>query len=127
MSKLPKLYRVVWLEFEWVTDRLAGGEHVQDFGVYYEPCRLVHGAEGLIWQHAGDLPSEDFKDCFSETGIDDWEWFPKNPEGKPETLAELINSGMYEPSNRMTIKERKGRDAWTSGRSFYDLMRKGNV
>ena len=32
---LPKLYRKVWIEWEWITDECWGGEHVQNSGFEY--------------------------------------------------------------------------------------------
>lgn len=39
--KLPKLYRVVYLELEWLTNTCEGGEHVQRSGYEYPRARLV--------------------------------------------------------------------------------------
>ena len=44
--KLPKLYRKVYLKFEWIIDGLQGGEHYQDWGFNYIPAMRVLDTKG---------------------------------------------------------------------------------
>lgn len=48
--KLPKLYRVVYLELEWVTDECWDGDHYQDTGVVYPRARVVIKGGVKVWQ-----------------------------------------------------------------------------
>ena len=50
MSKLPKLYRVVFLEIEWNTAKIEFGECVEDWGYSYHAARLVIIGGVKAWQ-----------------------------------------------------------------------------
>lgn len=68
--KLPKLYRRVYLEIEWITDTCEGGEHVQRSGIYYVPARLVLDCGVKAWQ----ILDEDFNDPYFEIDDLEYEW-----------------------------------------------------
>lgn len=49
--KLPKLYRVCWVELYWLTDTCEGGEHVQRDGYYHLRARRALKPNGSwFWQ-----------------------------------------------------------------------------
>lgn len=53
------MYRVVYVHIEWVTDRLSGGEHHQDWGTAYVKARRVsHPYFGWVWQAAEPINKE---------------------------------------------------------------------
>ena len=48
---LPKLYRKVWIEWEWVTDEYWGGEHVQNSGFeYFQAYRTKKSDNTWYWK-----------------------------------------------------------------------------
>lgn len=49
--KLPKLYRVCWVELYWLTDTCEGGEHVQRDGTFQlKARRALRKDKSWFWQ-----------------------------------------------------------------------------
>ena len=97
---LPKLYRVVYLEIEWITDTCEGGEHVQRGGVYYTPARLVLDGGVKRWQTL----DPNFDDPYFEADdLEDFDWHPYDIEYK-----EWLDENRHNPNwgrTYATIKE----------------------
>lgn len=101
MIKLPKLYRVVYLEIEWITDTCEGGEHIQRGGVYYTPVRLVINKGVKIWQTL----DPNFNDQYFERDDLDYDWHSHDLE-----LAEYMEENRHNPMitrESRTIKQQK--------------------
>jgi hypothetical protein len=105
--KLPKLYRKVYLKFEWCIDSLQGGEHHQDWGYNLIPARRVLDSKGgWFWSVIDwiDLDVEkEYFDKYTHHEEDGWEeydstWFDFNEDNKHDP---------YLSYNRITIKEQK--------------------
>ena len=105
--KLPKLYRKVYLKFEWIIDSLQGGEHCQDWGYNYIPAMRVLDTEGdwfwsvIDWCEFKDEHKEYF-DKYNHHECDGWSDFDLN---LLDDDGQFIN--YYYPYNRLTIKEQK--------------------
>jgi hypothetical protein len=108
--RLPKLYRVVYVEIEYCNDYLQGGEHVQDEGEYYTKAQLVIGSNGMRkWKFLDKdfLDGRDYKyiddGLFPDEGVIDFMWFSVD-----KYLVEFEDKYRHDPENsykHMTIKE----------------------
>ena len=105
--KLPKLYRKVYLKFEWIIDSLQGGEHCQDWGFNYIPAMRVLDAKGnwfwsvIDWCEFKDEHKKYF-DKYNHHEEDGWSDFDYN---RLDDDGQIIS--YYYPYNRLTIKEQK--------------------
>ena len=105
--KLPKLYRVVYLELEWLTDTCEGGEHVQRGGYNYPRARLVLKNGVRAWQVIDkDLIPNDYEQCdFEPADYYEWPW-----KAVDEDYKKAMEKFKHDPQmswNRPTIAERK--------------------
>lgn len=106
--KLPKLYRKVYLKFEWIVDSLQGGEHHQDWGFNYIPAMRVLDTEGdwfwSVTDWCGLEGDERHFGKYTHHEEDGWSAFDLN---------ELDEDGQFNnyhcSYNRLTIKEQKRR------------------
>lgn len=49
--KLPKLYRKVWIKWEWMTGHCFGGVHIQNSGVeYFQIYRTKSSDNKWYWK-----------------------------------------------------------------------------
>lgn len=65
--KLPKLYRKIWIKWEWVSDECWDGFHHQDSGYhYYQVRRVISDSGDWDWVFIGDTPS-DYSLCDRDT------------------------------------------------------------
>jgi len=97
----PKLYRVVYLEIEWLTDTCEGGEHVQRSGIYYVPARLVISEGVRLWQ----ILDLNFNDPYFECDDLEYDWYSHDLR-----LAKVVEKYKHDPQlSRMyqTIKQKK--------------------
>jgi hypothetical protein len=83
------MYRPVYIHWEWITDELIGGEHVQSCGIDYVKARRVACKSGWRWQmcnkqdyHFGERFKARFEgelnygDCYDAIP----EWSPCKPD-----------------------------------------------
>ena len=105
--KLPKLYRKVYLKFEWCIDTCHFGEHHQDSGFYYVPAmRVLEAKGGWFWRitdwvelDEGDKKYFDKYNHHEEDGWSEVDLIRFDDDG------EVIS--WYYPYNTPTIKEQK--------------------
>tara|TARA_R110002096_G_scaffold66306_2_gene161392 strand:+ start:814 stop:1206 length:393 start_codon:yes stop_codon:yes gene_type:complete len=109
--RLPKLYRKVYLAFEWCIDTCHFGEHHQSSGFYYIQAARVLDVKGgwfwnvTDWAEASDSDKKHFDkyDHHEDEGWAEVDWNRFDDDG------ELIS--YYYPHNRLTIKaQRKQRE-----------------
>ena len=107
--KLPKLYRKVYLKFEWIIDSLQGGEHHQDWGFTYIPSMRVLDVKGNWFWRVIDWygldEEKEYFDKYSHHECDGWDEFDLNNLDEDGQLH-LNYHCCY---NRLTIKERNRR------------------
>ena len=93
--ELPKLYRKVWVEWEWITDECWGGEHVQHTGFeYFQAYRTKKSDNTWYWK----LVSESEKPAMWEAH-EDSDYVCENIIAKPPW------SNWFCPYNVPSIKE----------------------
>ncbi len=61
--ELPKLYRKVWIEWEWITDECWDGNHVQNSGFdYHQAYRVLDKGNNWFWKFTNEVPSGYYDD-----------------------------------------------------------------
>ena len=95
--KLPKLYRKVWIEWEWLTDELRGGEHVQNSGHdYFQVYRAKDSNNNWFWKLVGDDVPQYWQDSCDDEGVVSCV-VKRNPDA----------ADYFYPVQRLTIKEKE--------------------
>ncbi len=106
--KLPKLYRKVYLKFEWIVDSLQGGEHHQDWGYnYLQAMRVLDEDGNWFWQitYWRDLEEEkEYFDKYNHHDENGWSEFDLNNLDEDGQLHNY-----HCAYNRLTIKEQRRR------------------
>ena len=105
--KLPKLYRKVYLKFEWCVDTCHFGEHHQDGGFYYIEAMRALDTRGVWFWNVTDWAeaSDDDKKYFDVRNHHEDEGWTTCNWNIFDDGGELIS--YYYPHNRMTIKQQR--------------------
>jgi len=96
--KLPKLYRVCWVELYWLTDTCEGGEHVQRDGSYYLKARRALKPNGEWFWQIDKWDAEQYKwelsmveDLEPEDMFEDYVY--KNPRPYKKVIGIMLIKG----------------------------------
>lgn len=101
--KLPKLYRKVYLKFEWCVDSMQGGE---DWGYnYLQAMRVLDTKGNWFWHITYWRDLEDEKDHFDKYNHHDLDGWCITDKNKDNFIKEHKNNPRFS-FNRLTIKEK---------------------
>lgn len=110
--KLPKLYRVVYVEIEYCIDHCYDGVHTTDEGEYYTKAHIVIDKSGLRrWKFL----DKDFTECPDYKYVEDGLFIDENAidfnwcsvDKRMVEIDEKYKHSPYNNWDRPTIKEQK--------------------
>ncbi len=106
--KPPKLYRVVYLELEWVRDECWDGEHHQSCGMVYPRARVVIKNGVKTWQvidvdiALGPLYEDEINQPADKCIAFDW---AAQNVGLKKSIKEMKHNPEFHGFQPLTIKE----------------------